>query len=311
MTSVYHDPTTASVTPTNPAWVLSPTAQRVYDVLCYTIPVGVPTHISHADIAALGHLSEGTVSRVMPELVEHGFIDRERMPGGRGGGYYLITLLRLPPGFSTEGFTVDGISDGSDRPCMGSAMDDKELPTVTPQADDLPPASQKDQFSILSRCTKDHDMIHDSAAADRAREAFSDDQETLLRRLLQEPNMNPHLARNVTRNLVGSLADFEADVTMVSHWPHVDRPFWFVVSCWRDGQRVNPRSTEEHHAEPPTRSDARGGAPRAGHVHAHQSRRSARAEGRPTAPAIDYVPANFGMEWLVPANAPSSSLPGV
>ncbi len=208
-------------------FVLPLAASRVLDVLHATLEVGELSIMSHAQIASLGHLSEGTVSRAMPVLVEHGFLERtwdDELNGGRGG--YLLTLLPLPD------------EEESSHPgAIGSATD----PTPSPVE-----AVEKDQELIPAapNMVLDHDLSQEEESA-RARVPIFSEQDPLYRYLSGIPNMHPRAAERALLSRLGSLADFQRDEALAASRPGIKLPAYFVIAEWRAGRRVQPQIVQE------------------------------------------------------------------
>jgi len=260
-------------------FVLSPAASRVLDVLHSEFAVGELCAISQGEIAKIGHVSEGTVSRAMYSLAEHGFIEREwdaTMNGGRGG--YWIRLLPLP---ALEGSMIDPSANGS---TIDPLADEAKSPTLTPDMAFTASPCGTDQSLIPPAPPMVHDSLSQEEESARA-PLFAIEFDPLFQRLVAEPRMNRKLAKRIAKNPLGTVADFNADLRIAQTFAKT--PFFFTVGQWRDGQRVI--APEEPRDERPARSVRPDHAP-------NRPKRPERHPRGDTAPQSHFPPG-----WGVPA----------
>jgi len=202
-------------------FVLPLSAGRVLDVLHSLFRVGELIAISQDEIARRGYISEASVSRAMPVLVEHGFIEREKDPamnGGRGG--YWLRLLPLP---DMEGSATDPSANGS---TIDPLADEAESRDRMPDSAFTASPCGTDQSLIPGRAV----MVHDSKIQEE------ESARPLLDHLLTEPGMNRSLAQRIAAHPIGTVSDFAADLRIARTF--AKQPFYFTVAKWRDGQRV-------------------------------------------------------------------------
>ncbi|HEU4328837.1 MAG TPA: helix-turn-helix domain-containing protein [Roseiflexaceae bacterium] len=138
--------------------------RAVYATLCGLLPVGERRRVSQELIAEETGVSEATVSRAMPVLVELGLVEREAAEDGRG---YDLTLLPLPaPPEPDERLAAAVENLRALREARGSATDpesdadtaDDELEAEQPnRTRQTAPAEARGSVADPASCMDDHD----------------------------------------------------------------------------------------------------------------------------------------------------------
>jgi len=211
-------------------FVLSLAAGRALDVLHSCMEIGELGAISQDAIARIGHISEGTVSRIMHELVIHKFIEREKDPTMNGGhGGYWIRLLALP---AREGSAFDPLPDGS---AIDPLPEAGKSPVPMLPIPDSTPGGARDQLLIPTPPVMVHDSLSQEEEESRA-PAVVIATTPLYRRLMAEPRMDRDLARAIAQRPPGTVGDFDADLRVAQTFAKT--PFWFTVGKWKKQQRV-------------------------------------------------------------------------
>lgn len=280
MAPVYHNkPRTRATT-----WV----PRRVFYVLRHlqrTLAAGRPQALSNKQIQlGVKFGSEGEVSQIMRWLSgeaptmgrwaygplqtnaqTYRFITRERLPSGG----YSVTLLATPERIDAPRVAPPEIVQLS---FFGAENDPPMIPQQGQQD-----ASQGG--SSLHDPSCDGDPRQQRAAdhgsqRDHPKETpkiQSQEKELartpLFERLIAHPGMSRALATKIADQPLGTVADFEADLTIAHTFAR--SPFFFTVARWRDGQRVE--APEEPCDEQPARSRS---ATRAKRAQTHQRGRS-------------------------------------
>lgn len=262
-------------------FVLSLAAGRVLDVLHSVLDVGELGIISHAEIARLGGISEGTVSKAMYVLTEHGFLTRawdDDLNGGRGG--YTITLLPLPEETPTHPSVIGSIADPIADDTQGAALMQQTLPTV---------GTADWDHSVIGAAPnmEDHDL-------DQQQQSCARDQnlpDTPLVRVLRKN----HAASPVIRQILQTrpdrtLEEWERQLCLARLRPGVRSPRALVFGLWMRGEDVQEQDPHDNSTADRRRPIQSEHAP-------HQAQRSA-AE-RSGYGQTSHFPAGWGVPaWL-------------
>lgn len=163
--------------------------------------------VGHRSLAEAIGMSPGSIPRLMAQLEAQGLICRHPWKNS-----YLVELL---------------------EPEIDQSMIDH---SQIDSPDGIPaPQTHNTQKQVHTPCM-DHDLESFQKKNPCPAPVFALDQ-TLLSRLLREPGMNTALAQRIAASPPGSLADFEADLTAAAAESWIGNAFFYVIGCWKNGQR--------------------------------------------------------------------------
>lgn len=142
-----------------------------------------------------------------------------------------------------------GDDRGNDRTRFARGSGSTDAFASVPHAADFGGMGAMDVAHASTAQRNGSDGTPDSRQRQIANQAYN----AMLQRLLAEPGMDRPLARRIAAKPVGTLAEFEADVTIAQSF--AQSPFYFTVAKWRDGQRV--LAPEVCHERPRSAAPAR------------------------------------------------------
>jgi len=229
---------------------------RLFEVLCRAAPLGTAIPTKNRALADAAEIeSAGQLPALLRRLEAKGLI--ERVTTSRGS---LIVVLQR----SWNPDRSWGASQ-SDLPWIDRPLDPPLAdPIAAPDRPERAPAARSTAESAESpqpdavSTPAIHDRVENGCMVDHVlnqqqqpRACESITQEPLYTRLMAHPDMHEPKARQVVQAGVGTLADFEADLSR--DWPGVRNKFFWLVEIWASGKRPNERPTAR--AAPAPRPD--------------------------------------------------------